>query len=81
MSRRITLYSKPGCHLCEDVLVALQRLADPFDLAISEVDITSASALFSRYRFLIPVVDIEHGPVLVAPIGEQELRQALAGLE
>ncbi|HET6549358.1 MAG TPA: glutaredoxin family protein, partial [Solirubrobacter sp.] len=36
----VTLYSRPGCHLCDDAREAIQRVQTeaPFDL--DEVDIT-----------------------------------------
>jgi glutaredoxin len=49
---RLTLYSRPGCHLCDEARAALQRVGAPFD----EVDITSDDALHRRYLERIPVV-------------------------
>jgi glutaredoxin len=49
---RLVLYSRPGCHLCDDARVVLQRIGEPFD----EVDIDSDDELFKRYLERIPVV-------------------------
>jgi glutaredoxin len=51
---RLTLYSRPGCHLCDEARAALQRVGAPFD----EVDITSDDALHRRYLERIPVVKL-----------------------
>ena len=41
MSRTVTLYTRPGCHLCDDARAALQRVGHPFE----EVDIESDDEL------------------------------------
>ena len=57
MSRpTLTLYSKPGCHLCEDVREILDGLQPECGYSIAEIDITTDATLFARYRHDIPVV-------------------------
>ena len=72
-TRKITLYSRPGCHLCEDAADLLARLAGRFSLEIVEVSILSDAGLYERYKHRIPVVAIAGGPTLAAPIREAEL--------
>ena len=79
-TRQITLYSRPGCHLCEDAADLLEALARRFPLAVSEVNILSDIDLYERYKHSIPVVAIAGGPTLFAPIRAAELTQALAAL-
>lgn len=74
----IILYTKPGCHLCDCVLEDLRLLDYEMDLSVTTVDITSARALFERFQNLIPVVDVEGGPLLTPPITIRRLREALA---
>ena len=71
--RTITLYTRPGCHLCEDAADLLERLAARIDLAIVEVNILEDANLYERYKHSIPVVAISSGPTLAAPIREEEL--------
>ncbi len=53
---RVTLYGKPGCHLCDDARAAVLAVRDarPFDL--DEVDVSVDPALNRRYGERIPVV-------------------------
>ena len=55
---RITLLTKPGCHLCDDARAALEAvLAEPeFDLTYEERDILGDEALAAEYAEEIPVV-------------------------
>lgn len=52
----LTLYSKPGCHLCEDLAHLLADLQPEWGFAVNEIDITRDDALFARYRYEIPVL-------------------------
>lgn len=58
MKAQVTLYSKPGCHLCEEMKseIAKADCAEAFDL--KEVNIETDATLFARYRFDIPVLTI-----------------------
>ena len=78
MDHHIILYSKPGCHLCDVVLEDLQLLGYEMDLTVKTVDITTDPALLERFHALIPVVDIDGGPLLTPPITIGRLREALA---
>jgi hypothetical protein len=75
--RRVTLYTRPGCHLCEDAAVLLERLAQRFPLDVAEVNILSDVDLYERYKHSIPVIAIARGPTLAAPIRADELEQVL----
>jgi glutaredoxin len=57
---RITLFSRPGCHLCDVAVTALEEIGEPFEV----VDITSDPALEAEYWERIPVIMLdgkEHG--------------------
>jgi glutaredoxin len=56
--KTVTLYSRPGCHLCDDAREALQRVARRAPFELNEVDITTDDALHARYLERIPVVTL-----------------------
>ena len=74
---RITLYTKPDCHLCDDVKADLEVLHQEIGFTFLMRNIEEDAADFEQFRYLIPVVDIADGPMLYAPIDSFELRQAL----
>lgn len=78
MACQITVYLRPGCHLCEEAEDLLLALAPELELAITRVNILEEAALYERYRWSIPVIVIAGGATLAAPIDEPALRQALA---
>jgi glutaredoxin len=56
----VVVYSRPGCHLCEEAIeqiVALHEKGYRFDL--HEVDIESNDLLLRRYLERIPVVEVD----------------------
>ena len=73
----VTLYSKPGCHLCEDVRAALDELQSELDFAIDEIDITRDAALFARYQFEIPVLLKDQKEIARGRIADHELLSLL----
>lgn len=73
----VTLFTKPGCGLCDEVKAELDSLQPLFPHQLSEVDITQDSELLDKYRYTIPVVKV--GDVeLMAPITAVQLQQTLA---
>jgi len=52
----LTLYSRPGCHLCDDARAALERVRARAPFTLREVNIETDDSLQSRYLERIPVV-------------------------
>ena len=73
MTMRIVLYTRPGCHLCEEVEGWLLEAGVPWQT----VDITADATLFERQRYRIPVIDVDGREVLCAPITRADVRRTL----
>ena len=73
---RVTVYTKPGCHLCDDALDILDRLAPQYNLDVIQINVLDDMALYETHKEIIPVVEVGDGRFgrLVAPITEAELR-------
>jgi hypothetical protein len=54
----VTLYTRPGCHLCEDAKLAIVPLLLEFRAVLREVNIDEDPALAAHYGLDIPVVFI-----------------------
>jgi hypothetical protein len=81
--RRVVLYTKPGCHLCDDALDLLLILRDEVceGFTIEETNILEDPGLYARYRHAIPVICVDPdagGPMVFAPIAAANLRNALS---
>lgn len=57
-SREVTIYSRPGCHLCEEAKKAMQPLLEEFGATLQEVNIEDHLLLEELYGLDIPVIFI-----------------------
>jgi glutaredoxin len=57
--RTVTLYTRTGCHLCEQAAAELARLQSELPFAVESVDIESDDALLKRYLERIPVIAVD----------------------
>jgi glutaredoxin len=64
---RVTLYSRPGCHLCNDLKADLVEIQQEVDFVLVERNIDDHPEDFARFQYLIPVLDIDGGPLLYPP--------------
>ena len=71
---RLTLYGKPGCHLCHDAREVVKRALLGRDVVLEEVDITLDPALFARYGERIPVLELD-GEILFEFVVDEDLLQ------
>ena len=65
----VYLYSRPGCHLCDNARAVLEAAG----IAFEEVDITSDPALQAEYGVLIPVVERDGRQLFEAGMDPNEL--------
>jgi hypothetical protein len=75
----LTLYSRPGCHLCDDMKAVVERVARSVPLTIEVVDITTDPVLEARYGLEIPVLLIEGKRAAKYRVSEDELTRILGG--
>jgi glutaredoxin len=56
----VVVYSRPGCHLCEEAIAALVAIhGEGYSFALHEVDIESDDLLLRRHLERIPVVEVD----------------------
>ena len=77
---KLTLYGKPGCHLCEEARAVVDEVRERRPFELEEVDITRDPALEARYRERIPVVVIDGEEALELVIEASELERCLASM-
>ena len=73
----VTIYSKPGCHLCDvakAVLLKVQR-REPF--VLREINIEDDPATFEAYRESIPVIFVAGHKAFKFRVTEDEFRERL----
>ena len=75
---RITLLGKPGCHLCDDARVVIQKVAADLGVGWQEVDILSDPELQEKWWDQIPVTLVDGVQHDYWRVDERRLRAALA---
>ena len=75
--RTVTLYGRPGCHLCDDARAALERVRATLPFRLEEVDIERDDALMRRYLERIPVVAVDGDEVAEFFVDEEAFRRNL----
>ena len=75
---RVRLYSKPGCHLCDDARAVVERVCADLGTSYDEVDITTSPELMSAYADQIPVTFVDGRQHDFWRVDEARLRRALA---
>ncbi len=75
--KRVTLYTKPGCHLCNPVRKTIldARLVRPFEF--EERNILDDPADFERFREAIPVVTVDGAEIARYRLATSVLMAAL----
>ncbi|HEU4701462.1 MAG TPA: glutaredoxin family protein [Conexibacter sp.] len=79
--REVTLYGRPGCHLCEEARAALERIRAEVPFALVERDVEADDALFKAYLERIPVIALDGEELFDFFVDEAELRRRLAYTE
>jgi hypothetical protein len=73
----LTLYSRPGCHLCDEMKATIVEAAASIPLTLEQVDISSDPELERRYGLEIPVLLIDGRKVAKFRVGRADLLRML----
>jgi len=57
--RHVILYTRPGCHLCDDAKQAMEGADCDNEYTLQEINIESDRELLRLYQFDIPVITID----------------------
>ena len=55
----VIIYSRPGCHLCDEAKAAIQSAGCNDLFTLEEVNIESDDELLRKYQYDIPIVMID----------------------
>ncbi len=73
----ITIYSKPGCHLCERAKEVIARCRARAAFTLTEVDISQDAELARRYGQDIPVILLDGQEIARHFVRERKLLELL----
>lgn len=74
----LTLYGRTYCHLCDDMLVALESQRDKHNFSIEVVDVDARPEWVERFDELVPVLMLEDKEICHYFLDVERLRLALS---
>ena len=75
--RHVIIYSRPGCHLCDEAKAAIQNAGCSDRFSLDEVNIESDDELLRKYKYDIPVIAIDGTETFIHRVTSEDFRQAI----
>ena len=76
---RVTLYSRTGCHLCDEARTVIEEVCAELGESYDEVDIDADPELRERFTDEVPVTFVDGRQHDFWRVSPERLRTALAG--
>ena len=76
---RVTLYSRPGCHLCDNARAVIEQVCADLGESWTEISILDDPDLLGRYAEEIPVTFVDGRQHDFWRVDPARLRAALGG--
>jgi hypothetical protein len=74
----LVLYSRPGCHLCEEMKDVILPVARELGCTLEQIDISDRAELEARFGMEIPVLCVNGRKAFKYRVSEPKLRKRLA---
>jgi len=73
----LTLYTRGGCHLCDEMKTQLEPLLGEFSVELREVDVDTDAMLAGRFGEEVPVLLLDGRKVAKHRLDVKQLRRRL----
>ena len=74
---QLQLYTKPDCPLCDEAKAVLEKISHRFPIEVEEIDITANLGLFTKYKYLIPALEMDGKRICIHRIDTGRLKRKL----
>lgn len=72
--KHVIIYSRPGCHLCDEAKAAILGAGCGDQFTLEEVNIESDEELLRKYKYDIPVIAIDGVESFIHRVDASEFR-------
>ena len=79
--RLVTLYGKPGCHLCDDAREVVERVRAEHPFELREVDVSLDPVVHREYGERIPVLELDGEELFDFHVDEAELARRVGRVD
>ena len=76
---RVTIYSRPGCHLCDEAKAVIMNAGCSDQFTLEEVNIESDEELLRKYKYDIPVIAINGVETFIHRVNPRDFIRAIRG--
>jgi glutaredoxin len=73
----VIIYSRPGCHLCDDAKAVIMSAGCGDRFVLEEINIESSDELLTKYRYDIPVITIDGVETFIHRVTPREFREKI----
>jgi glutaredoxin len=73
----VIIYSRPGCHLCDEAKAAIMSAGCSDLFTLEEVNIESDEELLRKYKYDIPVIAIDGVKTFIHRVAPTDFRYAI----
>jgi glutaredoxin len=77
----VTLYGKPGCHLCDDAREVVERVRAEHPFELREVDVSLDPVVHREYGERIPVLELDGEELFEFHVDEAELARRVGRVD
>lgn len=74
---QVIVYSRPGCHLCDEAKAAIQKAGCDDRFVLEEINIETSRDLLLKYQFDIPVVTVNGSEAFRHRVNPEEFRKLI----
>jgi glutaredoxin len=77
----VIIYSRPGCHLCDEAKAAIMGAGCSDQFTLEEVNIESDDELLRKYQYDIPVIAINGVETFIHRVDPGEFRTRITRIK
>jgi len=77
--RHVLIYSRSGCHLCDEAKAAILSAGCSDQFTLEEVNIESDEELLRKYKYDIPVIAIDGVETFIHRVNPQDFVRVIRG--
>ena len=76
----VVIYSRPGCHLCDEAKAAILSAGCSDQFVLEEINIESDEELLKKYKYDIPVVAVDGVEMFIHRVDPKEFKTRIKRL-
>ena len=77
----VIIYSRPGCHLCDEAKAAIMSIGRNEQFTLEEVNIESDEELLRKYKYDIPVITINGVETFIHRVNPKEFETRITRMK